>query len=165
MFNPVATRTFKTIGAALEFSRVDRRMHNKAMIADNQAAILGGRNIGDEYFGASSMLDFGDLDVVVHGPVVTDVSTEFDTFWNSPYAYPIDALVGHDAAPDGLERQRRKLRDDVRAAEHTPYVIAAKQRLDRIIHGQGTELSWAMQPCCMTIRRRLRMRRTILRGT
>jgi putative cardiolipin synthase len=142
LFNPVAARTFKTIGAALEFSRVDRRMHNKAMIADNQAAILGGRNIGDEYFGASSMLDFGDLDVVVHGPVVTDVSTEFDTFWNSPYAYPIDALVGHDAAPDGLERQRRKLRDDVRAAEHTPYVIAAKQRLDRIIHGQGTELSW-----------------------
>jgi putative cardiolipin synthase len=142
LFNPVASRTFKKIGAALEFSRVDRRMHNKAMIADNQVAIVGGRNIGDEYFGASSMLDFGDLDVVMHGPVVTDVSTEFDTFWNSLYAYPIEALVGHEASPDGLDRQREQLREHARAAEHTPYVTAAKQRLVQIIHAQGTELSW-----------------------
>lgn len=76
LFNPVATRRFKKLGTVFEFSRVNRRMHNKAMIADNQAAIVGGRNIGDEYFGASSMLEFGDLDVVVHGPVVKDISTE-----------------------------------------------------------------------------------------
>ena len=142
LFNPVAARTFKKIGAALEFSRVDRRMHNKAMIADNQAAILGGRNIGDEYFGASSMLEFGDLDVVLHGPVVSEVSTEFDTFWNSPYAYPINALVGHDAAPGGLERERERLRDYLRSMEDNPYMMEARQRLDRIVQGQGTELSW-----------------------
>ena len=52
LFNPVASRSFKTLGSALEFFRVNRRMHNKALIADNQGAILGGRNIGDEYFGA-----------------------------------------------------------------------------------------------------------------
>ncbi|KVO56979.1 phospholipase D family protein [Burkholderia stagnalis] len=142
LFNPVAARTFKKIGAALEFSRVNRRMHNKAMIADNQAAIVGGRNIGDEYFGASSMLEFGDLDVVVHGPVVTDISTEFDAFWNSPYAYPIDALVGHEAAPGGLDRERERLRDYMRAMEDNPYVLEARQRLDQIVHGQGTEWSW-----------------------
>ncbi|MXN75231.1 phospholipase D family protein [Burkholderia sp. 4701] len=142
LFNPVAARTFKKLGAALEFSRVNRRMHNKAMIADNQAAIVGGRNIGDEYFGASSMLEFGDLDVVVHGPVVTDISTEFDTFWNSPYAYPIDALVGHEATPGGLDRERERLRDYMRAMEDNPYVLEARQRLDQIVHGQGTEWSW-----------------------
>lgn len=88
------------------------------------------------------MLEFGDLDVVVHGPVVRDISTEFDTFWNSPYAYPIDALVGHDAAPDGLDRERERLRDYLRAMEDNPYVLEARQRLDQIVHGQGTELSW-----------------------
>ena len=142
LFNPVASRRFKKLGTLFEFSRVNRRMHNKAMIADNQAAIVGGRNIGDEYFGASSMLEFGDLDVVVHGPVVKDISTEFDTFWNSPYAYPVDTLVGHDAAPGGLERERERLRDYLRAMEDNPYVLEARQRLDRIVHGQGTELSW-----------------------
>jgi cardiolipin synthase C len=88
------------------------------------------------------MLEFGDLDVVVHGPVVKDISTEFDTFWNSPYAYPISALVGHDAAPGGLDRERERLRDYLRAMEDNPYVLEARQRLDRIVHGQGTELSW-----------------------
>jgi putative cardiolipin synthase len=58
LFNPVANRSFKKLGTVLEFSRINRRMHNKALIADNQAAILGGRNIGDEYFGASSDVDF-----------------------------------------------------------------------------------------------------------
>lgn len=142
LFNPVATRHFKKIGTVFELSRVNRRMHNKAMIADNQAAIVGGRNIGDEYFGASSMLEFGDLDVVVHGPVVNDISTEFDTFWNSPYAFSVNALVGHDAAPGGLERERERLRDYLRAMEDDPYVLEARQRLDQIVHGQGTELSW-----------------------
>ncbi|WP_322049426.1 phospholipase D family protein [Paraburkholderia sp. J67] len=142
LFNPVATRSFRKIGAALEFSRVDRRMHNKAMIADNQAAILGGRNIGDEYFGASSLVEFGDLDVVMHGPAVTEVSAEFDKFWNSPYAYPINVLDTHAAPPEGLNQERERLRDYLRAMEDNPYVIAARQRLDQMIHGQGTELSW-----------------------
>ncbi|EGD01341.1 phospholipase D/transphosphatidylase [Burkholderia sp. TJI49] len=142
LFNPVATRHFKKLGAVFEFARINRRMHNKAMVADNQAAIIGGRNIGDEYFGASSMLDFGDLDVVVHGPVVNDISDEFDTFWNSPYAYPVDALVGHEATSQGLDEERERLRDYLRAMEDNPYVLKARQRLDQIIHGEGTELSW-----------------------
>ncbi|MBM2769482.1 phospholipase D family protein [Burkholderia anthina] len=142
LFNPVATRHFKKIGTVFEFARVNRRMHNKAMIADNQAAIIGGRNIGDEYFGASSMLEFGDLDVVVHGPVVNDISNEFDAFWNSPYAYPVNALVGHDAPPGGLDQERERLRDYLRAMEDNPYVLEARHRLDQIVHGEGTELSW-----------------------
>ena len=77
-------------------------MHNKALIADNEAAILGGRNIGDEYFGASSVVAFGDLDVLVHGPIVRKVSNAFDAFWNSESTYPIEALTGHPADPSAL---------------------------------------------------------------
>ena len=140
-------------------------MHNKAMIADNQAAIVGGRNIGDEYFGASSMVEFGDLDVVVHGPVVKNISTEFDTFWNSPYAYPISALVGHDAAPGGLDRERERLRDYLRTMEDNPYVLEARQRLDRIVHGKARNCRGVTRRCCMTIRRRSRTRRRTATGT
>ena len=103
LFNPVASRRFKTIASALEFSRVDRRMHNKALIADNEAAILGGRNIGDEYFGASRAVAFGDLDVLMHGPIVRDISNSFDTFWNSDAAYP--------RAADGSSRELHDARN------------------------------------------------------
>jgi putative cardiolipin synthase len=142
LFNPVANRRFKTLGAAFEFSRVDRRMHNKAMIADNQVALVGGRNVGDEYFGASTDVVFGDLDVVVHGAVVRQASTEFDTFWNSPYAYPIESLVPQPAAPDALEKQREKLRNDVQIAAAKPYTIVAKARLERLLRGEGREIAW-----------------------
>ena len=73
LFNPIASRTFRGLGMLSDFSRVNRRMHNKAFVADNQAAILGGRNIGDEYFEASSEVAFGDLDVLTVGPVVGEV--------------------------------------------------------------------------------------------
>jgi putative cardiolipin synthase len=80
LINPVASRSLKKLGAALEFFRVNRRMRNKAMIADNQGAIPGGRNIGDEYFRASNDVAFGDPDVLVHGPIVRKVSGAFDEY-------------------------------------------------------------------------------------
>jgi putative cardiolipin synthase len=142
LFNPVASRRFKTIATALEFSRVNRRMHNKALIADNEAAILGGRNIGDEYFGASNMVAFGDLDVLMHGPIVRDVSNTFDQFWNSDAAYPIDRLAGHAADPAALAAYRATL-DQYVATEHdSPYVVEARQRLVQVVHAGGTDYSW-----------------------
>ena len=69
-------------------------MHNKAWIADNRVAIVGGRNIGDEYFGASEHSNFSDLDLLLAGPVVADVSAAFDDYWNSPNAVPVVALRG-----------------------------------------------------------------------
>jgi putative cardiolipin synthase len=142
LFNPVANRTFKKIGMATEFLRVNRRMHNKSMIADNQGAILGGRNIGDEYFGASSDVAFGDLDVLVHGAVVHDVSSAFDLFWNSDAAYPVDRLMGRKADPAALAEVRKQL-DDYLASEHdNPYVVTARERLTHVIHSQDAVFSW-----------------------
>lgn len=99
LFNPVAWRLTRTLGALLDFTRVNRRMHNKTMLADNQVVILGGRNIGDEYFAAHGAADFGDLDVLALGPVVRDASAAFDRYWNSPQVWPIRSLTGVANAP------------------------------------------------------------------
>jgi cardiolipin synthase C len=142
LFNPVASRTFKKLGSALEFSRINRRMHNKALIADNQAAILGGRNIGAEYFGASSDVAFGDLDVLTFGPVVHKVSNAFDEFWNSDAAYPIANLTGHPADPDALATYRTKLTEFVDAERDTPHVAQARQRLQQTLDAHDTDFAW-----------------------
>ncbi|MBP0590575.1 phospholipase D family protein [Paraburkholderia sp. LEh10] len=142
LFNPVANRTFKKLGMATEFFRVNRRMHNKSMIADNEGAILGGRNIGDEYFGASSDVAFGDLDVLVHGPVVREVSTAFDLFWNSEASYPIDRLMGREADPTALADVRAKLDAYLASEEKNPYVVNARARLTNVLHSHETTFSW-----------------------
>ena len=95
MFNPWVTRkgTLAKAGeGALNFERINRRMHNKSWIADNRIAVVGGRNVGDEYFGAAEEMNFVDLDFAMIGPVVRDASASFDRFWNSPSAYPMETL-------------------------------------------------------------------------
>lgn len=93
LFNPVAWRITRNLGAVLDFARVNRRMHNKLMLADNQVVILGGRNIGNEYFEAHAEADFGDLDVLAVGPVVRAASDDFDLYWNSPQVWPVNELT------------------------------------------------------------------------
>jgi len=94
LYNPFAQRSGRALGYLGDFERLNRRMHNKAFIADNQAAIVGGRNIGNEYFGAGTEVPFKDLDVIVIGAAVRDVSAEFDLYWNSASAYPAPSIVG-----------------------------------------------------------------------
>jgi len=75
----------RAVEAAEEFERLNRRMHNKQMIADNRVAIIGGRNIGDEYFGLNTGFNFHDLDVLGVGPVARQASGVFDRYWNSDW--------------------------------------------------------------------------------
>ncbi|MEZ2353025.1 phospholipase D family protein [Caballeronia sp. RCC_10] len=142
LFNPVANRNFKRLGSALEFFRVNRRMHNKSLVADNQFAILGGRNIGDEYFGASSTIEFGDLDVLVHGPVVAEVSDAFDLYWNSDAAYPIESLVGRRAVSNALTTYRKGLDAYLQSEAHSPYVAQARQRISQAIESRDATFAW-----------------------
>ncbi len=93
LFNPFVLRWPKPIGYVTDFARANRRMHNKSFTADNQATIIGGRNVGDEYFGATDGVLFSDLDVMAIGPVVPDVSADFDRYWASPSAWPAQAIV------------------------------------------------------------------------
>ncbi|RKP53416.1 phospholipase D family protein [Pararobbsia silviterrae] len=142
LFNPVAGRTFKKLSALFEFARINRRMHNKAMIADNEAAIIGGRNIGDEYFGASTTVGFGDLDVLVHGPVVRDVSKAFDQFWNSDAAYPIATLVGKRAKSDALPALRAKVDAYLASEESSDYMQEAKRRISPLAQNGNAGFTW-----------------------
>jgi putative cardiolipin synthase len=93
LFNPFANRSFRIGDYTHSFARLNRRMHNKSFTADNQVAIVGGRNIGDEYFEAGTQVAFADLDTVVEGAVVGDVSAQFDAYWNSASAYPLASLL------------------------------------------------------------------------
>ena len=97
LYNPFVRRGARILGFLTDFSRLNRRMHNKSFTVDGQATIVGGRNIGDEYFGAAGDLLFSDLDVLAIGPAVKAVSGDFDRYWNSASAYPVSSLV---AAPD-----------------------------------------------------------------
>ena len=94
LFNPWSQRDFSgRVGEGLwELDRVNRRMHNKALIADNRAVILGGRNIGDEYMGLNRSFNFHDLDVLGIGPVARKTSAFFDSYWNSHWVMPVAAL-------------------------------------------------------------------------
>jgi putative cardiolipin synthase len=141
LFNPVANRSFRNLGMLGDFSRTNRRMHNKAFIADNQAAILGGRNIGDEYFEAGEVA-FNDLDVLTFGPGVGAVSDAFDEFWNAPPSIPVAALLGRKADASRLDALRADLAAFIEAERESPYVKNARPRLDRML-AAGTEgFSW-----------------------
>uniref|UniRef100_UPI0035670085 phospholipase D-like domain-containing protein n=1 Tax=Marinobacter sp. TaxID=50741 RepID=UPI0035670085 len=96
LFNPFALRSFKSLGYLTDFSRSNRRMHNKSFTADNQATIVGGRNVGDEYFAATEGVLFADLDVLSVGPVVNRVSADFDRYWASDSAYPVEQILNSE---------------------------------------------------------------------
>src|SRR5262245_11128673 len=85
-FNPVTNRVRRTMGFLREFSRVNHRMHNKLIAVDNAVGIVGGRNVGDIYFGVKADHNYRDLDVLTAGPIVSDLSAAFDLFWNSEWA-------------------------------------------------------------------------------
>ncbi|BES69476.1 phospholipase D family protein [Marinobacter nanhaiticus D15-8W] len=94
LFNPFVYRSARWYGFLTDFSRLNRRMHNKSFTADNMISVIGGRNVGDEYFGATEDVAFSDLDVMVAGDVVREVSVDFDRYWASESAYPAASILG-----------------------------------------------------------------------
>jgi cardiolipin synthase C len=93
LFNPFVIRKPRGINYLFDFFRLNRRMHNKSFTADNQVTIIGGRNVGDEYFGATDGLLYVDLDVLAVGPVVSEMSKDFDRYWASESSYPVAGLL------------------------------------------------------------------------
>lgn len=113
LFNPFVVRRIRTFGFLTDFSRANRRMHNKSFTADSQVTIVGGRNVGDEYFGAAGGVLFADLDVMAVGPVVTEVAKDFDRYWNSNSSYPAErvlppagAIAKEQLSPAAFQRAR-----------------------------------------------------------
>jgi cardiolipin synthase C len=93
LFNPILLRRARVLGYLIDFSRVNRRMHNKSFTVDETATIVGGRNVGDEYFGAADGMLFVDFDVLAIGPVAGEVARDFERYWNSECALTLDRVL------------------------------------------------------------------------
>jgi putative cardiolipin synthase len=128
LFNPTRAREgtlMRGVELLLRFFSLNRRMHNKAWIADGRLAVVGGRNIGDEYFDAANDINFADTDVMVVGPAVAQAEAVFDAYWNSPSAIPLEALA---KAPAGaLDRVRSSLDAGLGSERAGPYALRLEQ--------------------------------------
>jgi putative cardiolipin synthase len=132
MFNPFRTRSgiLRTLAElSTRGDRLNHRMHNKAWIADTQFAIVGGRNIGDEYFAANAELNFIDLDVLLLGPAVAQAQREFDRYWTSALARPIGRLRKFRRGMLNTKGLRRSLENSAKRAASTEFgaAVAAQE--------------------------------------
>ncbi len=93
LFNPHQYRSARGLAMLSDMSRLTRRMHNKSLTADSVAAIVGGRNIGNEYFSFMSSVEFADFDLLLIGNTVRQTAEQFDIYWNSEFAVPIELIV------------------------------------------------------------------------
>jgi putative cardiolipin synthase len=107
LYNPLTERRVRAVNLLTDFARVNRRMHNKSFTVDGQVSVVGGRNVGDEYFAAGSGVVFADLDVIAVGAAVRAIAQQFDTYWNSPSAYPAASFVGATPADGAAGLQAR----------------------------------------------------------
>ena len=114
------------------------------MTFDNTVTIVGGRNIGIEYFGAGDVFNYSDLDVLGTGQVADEVSTEFDTYWNASEAVPVTAFVDPDGSAESAEALWRKFEMNIEEAKTTPYIDALISSIDEILLDKITnKLVWA----------------------
>ncbi|NIJ68568.1 phospholipase D family protein [Xanthomonas sp. 60] len=130
LYNPFRNRTglWRMVEMVQRVFSVNHRMHNKSWIADGRIAIVGGRNIGEEYFSARPDVNFRDLDLLVAGPAVQEANQVFDDFWNSEAAVPISALAFHTPA---------QLRLLMRESEHEAGLESARPYLREVAASRG----------------------------
>lgn len=129
LFNPTVSRGWRRwLSWFIEFSRLHRRMHNKAWVVDGRLAIVGGRNIGNAYFAATPQMSFADLDLMAVGRVAREVGESFDRYWNSEHAWPAAALLRQVAAasPGAFAAAIAADRDDPIAR---PCIVAAERSM------------------------------------
>ena len=126
IFNPFSRKTNRIVQFVTRLGSVTRRMHNKSFTVDNQVTILGGRNIGNEYFNADPDMAFADLDVVSIGPVVKEVSASFDRYWNSDLAYPASVLIAKPPTPEEIEQKYTQLNTFVAQQNESAYIQSLK---------------------------------------
>ena len=130
IFNPISRKGLYWLNYVGHFSLANRRMHNKSFIIDNQAAIVGGRNIAVEYFQLETTGEFIDFDMFVAGPIVKDISDSFDAYWNNELAVPMEALSDKpdQKLPEQYEETVKRLMED---AGNSIYADAINTQLMR----------------------------------
>jgi putative cardiolipin synthase len=147
-FNPFArgawpglARFFDGIARA---GRINHRMHNKLLTADGAAAVVGGRNIGDEYFDAAESVNFADLDLLAAGPVLTALGESFDLYWNSPYAIAPEAWSRLQRTDEDLEALRAEFDAHAATQAESKYVdrVSGTKLLQELAEGRASS-HWA----------------------
>ena len=148
LFNPLPSRaeslSTRFLFSLHEFGRINHRMHNKLLVADNSCSVTGGRNIAGEYFMRSSAANFIDMDVLSCGPVVRQMSQGFDRYWNSEQVRPVANVVARTLAPDDA---RRHFNEAVRAAipelPVRPHDVMERTSVAHQLEAGTLELRWA----------------------
>ncbi len=140
VYNPFRNRAgvWRSLEMVQRFFSVNHRMHNKAWIVDGRLAVVGGRNIGNEYFDADSEVNFRDLDMLLAGPAVADASTIFDNSWNSSAAVPIEAL--NPQTPRSLRTLVTRLTSESALPSAQAYLqrVAASPSAQRLVNHELT---------------------------
>ena len=140
--NRSGVRKWSSLAAG--FSSLNRRMHSKTYIVDNSVAIVGGRNIGDEYFDASKDMNFRDRDLLAAGPVVVTVGKQFDEVWNSQWAIPIHALVTSEPSQDEVQKKYLELKEFGGDENNRPYPLPhSRETRQRLVDKWFDTATWA----------------------
>lgn len=149
LFNPFpaarAHMATRMLASLFDMGRLHRRMHNKLFVADTAMAVVGGRNIADEYFLADATSNFIDIDALVTGAIVPRLAGFFDTYWNSDYVYPLASVVPRTGTPQALQDRFEALtRNAVPAAAMPPAPDLLGQRpLAADLDAGVLPLTWA----------------------
>ncbi len=146
VFNPLFMRPrwARVLDYAMHFRSATRRMHNKLFIVDNEFTILGGRNVGNDYFNVRANSVFRDFDILIAGPVTAQASTAFDQYWNSPWSVPALALSLRTRTAADLENLRHKLKARVKnAALFAEEYAEGRDRYLTDLADDGKSLVWA----------------------
>ncbi len=153
VWNPFIRGSNRSAQFVTRFGSVTRRMHNKSFTADNQIAIVGGRNIGNEYFGADPDVSFRDLDAILIGAVVKQVSGSFDQYWNHKLAYPITTLHPEKLKKQTIQDKRQEFDAYIESQQQSIYAdilassdLAAKLQSDEIDYQWGRAEIFADSP-------------------
>lgn len=145
-FWPGCTRMFDFMVSPV---RLNHRMHNKSFAVDGAVAIVGGRNIGDEYFDASPHVNFADLDLLACGPAAQEVGAIFDCYWQSEFAVPMAAWPSLRCDPEDLEAVQKELTQHATSHRDSPYAesVRASDLVQLLLSGETT-LIWAPVKAC-----------------
>ncbi|GIU29733.1 phosphatidylserine/phosphatidylglycerophosphate/cardiolipin synthase family protein [Shewanella sp. MBTL60-007] len=141
LYNPTFERDFRNLAFVAGFSRLNHRMHNKSFTVDNTISIVGGRNIGNEYFSNDTNVEFGDFDLMTIGPAVDEISDQFDIYWNSPLTVEVGALTAHSVTAEEVDTALALVESEKAAYQTNPY-MARLLSSELITQMQSHALHW-----------------------
>ena len=142
LFNPHQHRYLRMLSWLTDGSRLNRRMHNKSLTADGVASIVGGRNIGNEYFSFRSDVEFGDFDLLLYGSVVEQTQVQFDHYWNSDFAVPMDWMHPSNDAPNQQDIEQWSTKSQIEHQFNNEQYSFKALPLYRDIVNQKIEFYW-----------------------